>query len=1113
MDLWRLVMRSATYFWRTNLAIVLGVATAVAVLAGALLVGHSVRASLADLVQRRLGGTDAVVASPLFFRERLADDLATHPDFPSLFRAAAPLIVADGVVTDQETGRRATGVKVYGVDERFWQFHGLPPVPLGEREVAISAALAREVGASIDRALLVRVQRPSDIPLESLHGRKDDVGRTLRLTAKEVLDAASLGEFSLDAQQGDVLAAFVPLDRLQLELDVANRVNTILLAGAMPDDSAAARADALLQSTVWPEDIGLTIRASDDGRELVVGSVAGLLDDRQATAIRELPLGSTARTEVFTYLANTLQVGGREVPYSLVAGVDLSSIAPDAMQEAPVSGTPMLLNTWAARELSAAVGDRVATSFYIWEEPGQLATRHAEFIVAGIVPVEAGSRDLAPAYPGISDATNLRDWDPPFPLDLRRVRPVDEAYWEQYRTTPKAFVPIAVAKQLWGSRYGSVTSIRLRPTSGEDVDGLRSQLTSGLHTSATPSTFGLALRDVRSQNLAASRGATDFGEYFVYFSFFLVVSALVLVVLFFRLGIEQRVREVGLLRAIGLGPTSIRRLFVIEGAILALLGSLLGMAGAVGYAAALMTALTTRWVDAVGTTELHLHVSPLLLVAGGTAGIVAAVACIWWTLRSLRHISERSLLAGDLTAAAAQAPPSRFAARTAAGLAIVGATMAMLSGVGLMPATIGFFGAGASLLIAALTGAGVILRRPARRQIGGHGWRPIAHLATRQAAHRPGRTVLTMAVLASATFILVTVDAFRRSGDIGADDRHGGTGGYELLVRTLLPIVHDPASDSGREELNLFSLDRTTVLEPLRVRPGDDASCLNLYQPTNPRIAAPRDEFLQQGRFAFSASLATTEEERNNPWLLLHREEPDGAIPVIADANSMAYVLHRAVGDDFVIDNGGTPVTLRFVAALQDSIFQSEVLMASAYFRSLFPDQAGYSMLLVDTAGQPREVADQLEQGLGDAEADAVDTGTYLASFHRVENTYLSTFQTLGGLGLLLGTVGLGTVLLRNVLERRRELALLAAVGYRRSHFVLMAAAETLLIVLGGLGIGAICAAIAIAPAAAERGARVPLSGGALLLLGSVFAVALLSSVAAMAAATRSPLLNALRSE
>ena len=69
-----------------------------------------------------------------------------------------------------------------------------------------------------------------------------------------------------------------------------------------------------------------------------------------------------------------------------------------------------------------------------------------------------------------------------------------------------------------------------------------------------------------------------------------------------------------------------------------------------------------------------------------------------------------------------------------------------------------------------------------------------------------------------------------------------------------------------------------------------------------------------------------------------------------------------------------------------------------------------------------------------------------LAEFHRVENTYLSTFQALGGLGLLLGTVGLGAVLLRNALERRRELALLEAVGYRRGHFLLMAVAENTLL-------------------------------------------------------------------
>jgi len=112
-----------------------------------------------------------------------------------------------------------------------------------------------------------------------------------------------------------------------------------------------------------------------------------------------------------------------------------------------------------------------------------------------------------------------------------------------------------------------------------------------------------------------------------------------------------------------------------------------------------------------------------------------------------------------------------------------------------------------------------------------------------------------------------------------------------------------------------------------------------------------------------------------------------------------------------------------------------------------------------------------------------------------------------------LGTVGLATVLLRNALERRRELALLGAVGYRQRHFVLMAAAENALLLAGGLVTGALCAAVAIAPAVAERGGRLPLTSGGALLLFAVFATGLLSSLVATRAATRTPLLDALRSE
>ena len=227
----------------------------------------------------------------------------------------------------------------------------------------------------------------------------------------------------------------------------------------------------------------------------------------------------------------------------------------------------------------------------------------------------------------------------------------------------------------------------------------------------------------------------------------------------------------------------------------------------------------------------------------------------------------------------------------------------------------------------------------------------------------------------------------------------------------------------------------------------------------------------------------------------------------------MTYVLHLGLGEEMVIRRGGQDIRLRIVAALRDSIFQGELLMSEANFLRLFPEQEGYRFLLVESSPPDGELAAEIENGLTDFGADAAGTAERLAQFHRVENTYLSTFQTLGGLGLLLGTVGLATVLLRNVLERRRELALLAAVGYRRRHVLLMTIAESLVLLAGGLLIGALTAAVAIAPAAAARGGRVPLTSGAVLLLFAVFLTGVLSTLVAVRTATRAPVLSALRSE
>jgi hypothetical protein len=425
----------------------------------------------------------------------------------------------------------------------------------------------------------------------------------------------------------------------------------------------------------------------------------------------------------------------------------------------------------------------------------------------------------------------------------------------------------------------------------------------------------------------------------------------------------------------------------------------------------------------------------------------------------------------------------------------------------------GFFGAGTLLLASSLSLFAAAFRAPVRRVVNGRGWRAVSRLALRSTAYRPGRSVLSMSVVATATFILISVDAFRRDVDVAQGDKQSGLGGYSLLVETLLPIAHDPNSREGRQALNLDDLENI-ALEPFRLRPGDDASCLNLYAPQNPRIIAPRDGFLDEGRFAFQQSLAATDAERANPWLLLRRVEPDGAVPVIADANSMTYVLHRRLGEDIVIAHGGRQVRLRLVAALRDSIFQGELLMAPGRFVELFPEQEGYQLLLAETPpADVSAVAGRMEDALADFGADATSTAQRLATFHRVENTYLSTFQTLGGLGLLLGTVGLATVMLRNAVERRREMGLLGAVGYQRRHFLMMAAAENALLLTGGLVAGSLCAAIAIAPAVAERGGRMPLTAAGGLLIFAVLMVGLLSSFVATRVVIRAPVVESLKSE
>jgi ABC-type antimicrobial peptide transport system permease subunit len=291
---------------------------------------------------------------------------------------------------------------------------------------------------------------------------------------------------------------------------------------------------------------------------------------------------------------------------------------------------------------------------------------------------------------------------------------------------------------------------------------------------------------------------------------------------------------------------------------------------------------------------------------------------------------------------------------------------------------------------------------------------------------------------------------------------------------------------------------------------------LNLYQPGRPRLLGAPKSLLERGGFHFASTLASTPAEIANPWLLLERTDDDGAIPVFGEENSVGWMLKKKLGDVLELPNEqGQPVKLRIAGLFKDSIFQSELVMAEPRFLSLYPAQEGYNFFLIETPPSRQaevEMKTLLEASLAYRGLDVTPSAQRLKQYLAVENTYLSTFQALGGLGLLLGTLGLAVVLLRSVWERRGELALLRALGFRQRALGWLVLAENAFLLGLGLLVGAGAAFVSVAPHVLEGQGRIPWLR-LLAVLVVVLVVGLAAGSLAMRATLRAPLVPALRRE
>ena len=1176
----RLILNSLQHFRRTHLAVALAVAVATAVLTGALLVGDSMRGSLRHLTLERLGSIDSIVLADRFFNSELAQDLAAQPGFDEHYSAALPAILVPSATAEHalESGaRRAGGVTLVATDEAFWELglDGLRPTALPDKgEVVLNEPLARELEASVGDLVVLRMPRSQAIPADSPLGRKTGLTRSLaRLKVVAIVPAQGLGRFALRPNQQHPLNAYLSLPVVQDALDEPARANAILLAGHDPQRAVPATEREAIVAQLDPSlaDFGLQLKRHTLGYTPAADTADAPADEQvlseyyQLTSDRMLLEPAAARAlgqaaepwggkPLLTWLANDIALVSDEatdddspqgIPYSTLAALDWNA---QLGAFATVEGEPLeriepgqiVLNRWAADTLGAAPGDTIAVRYFAPETThGRAEEKTATFTLAAVLelaePVEPYSRrrdatydtpptlandpHFTPTVPGITDQASIDDWDPPFPFDMGRIGPEDETYWDNYRTTPKAFISLADGQRLWGSRFGEVTSIRIPITEDEPtpiaVEELRASMLAALDPHKHE--LGFAALPVKHNGLQASAGTTPFAGLFLGFSFFLIAAAIMLVAILFRLGLQQRAEQVGVMLAVGLSRRHTARLLAAEGALVAIAGSLLGVACGWAYAWLMLAGLRTWWVEAVVTPFLRLYATPTSLVIGLLAGWLISVLTILLSLRQMRRMSVQQFIGGSLGQQHGTSRRSWRSGAFAAILTLAGVSVALLGSRASGEAQAGaFMGGGALLLAAALLVVWRWLLAGAHAR--GNGGFTLLGLAARNAARNPTRSVLTIGLVAAASFLIVSISVFRLSPSLA------GSGGFPLVAQSDRPIFADLNTPEGREELlgerEAALLEDATIVA-LRVLPGDDASCRNLYQSQRPQLLGVTPQMVEHFRQPGATQFAWAKKPPTGAFFPAGELDPADAqtpaeakpIPVVLDNNTALYSLHLSgqLGEEFTIDypNGQT-VRFRVEGLLANSIFQGSLLIAEEDLLAHFPEVEGYQYFLLDLPPNAQASAESLlEEKLRDWGFMIESSQSLLADLLAVQNTYLSTFQSLGALGLLLGTFGLATVELRSVLERRAELALLQAAGFRRRRLALLVLTENATLLAIGLGIGTLCAMLAIVPHwGASGGFIAPLTA-----LAAVLVAGILSGLVAVRYVLRAPLMPALRGE
>lgn len=1050
MNLLKLILSNLKFYRKEHFLLFIGLVLSTAILTSALIIGDSVKFSLNAIVEKRLGKTQQLI----FTQERFFPSAFYNAVSNELNSPVAPVLLLRGMASSDNTEAQIPNVQVCGINAGFWKIGNCTMPELNENEVIVNSQTAEKLKLQVGDELFIRVEKVSFVTENAPFVPTDNNSSAMRMKVKAIADEYSFGDFNVQSSQITPYTVFFSLSKLSNLSFKGDFANLMLLS---ENNKSVSEINNALKKCWTIDVINLKIRNIESQKKWELTSDKVFIED---TILSVLQKNNLKPEPQFTYLINFMRAKNQSTPYSFVSALS-------HYRNYQLKDNEIIINSWLAEDLGAKVNDTIQLQYFTLESFRKLEEQTTAFIVKDIVKIEGFAADslLMPAFEGLTGVDKCSDWEAGIPVDYAKIRDKDEAWWKKHRGTPKAFISYSKAVELWGMNFGNSTAIRF--DNQADTTFIKQTILNGLQ----PANLGFNVHDIKRNAGWSANNAVDFAQLFLGLSFFLILAAFLLSGLLFSMLLVQRKKELGIYRSMGISQKTVLRIFFGEGMLNAFLSSLIGVFVGILLSQLVLIFLNSIWNDIVRTNSVQLFINPSSLAIGFISNCIIAGFVIYRITHNFfkKQVNElnRNIQNFDVKHSTKNKKISWWIG-TLSGILIIGLLVFSFQSKLYQNSSV-FMLIGFLLLISFTSWLAFFLLKISASQ-------PeqvkTFNLALRNLTFDLKRNLIIICILSIGIFIVISTGANRVDFSRNASNNSSGTGGYAFFIETNLPVNADLSTTEGKEKLGIEGEYADLEFVQLLKYTADDASCLNLNRIIQPSILGVNPDVLSK-RNAFYFADSNT---KNPTWEMLNQPLAKNCIPAVADQTVIIWGMGKAVGDSILYTNeAGDSIYLVLVGALESSVFQGNMLISKQNFEKHFPTISGSKIILADVQDEQQEfLKENMESAFRNYGANIQSAPERLAMFNSVTNTYLDIFLALGGIALIIGTLGIAILIFRSIQSRTSQYAMMQAIGINRARIRRILFYEFSIILFAGIISGILSAIVASLPNLISANTAVP---------------------------------------